>query len=89
MGIEPTWPAWKASALPLSYTRDTLRDTIPNVAAPLISRSFLPAPLLGANKGLVGNGLPHRRMCPLLPFILRSYILMATDAMRRSTLDQL
>src|SRR5262245_21404921 len=23
MGIEPTWPAWKAGALPLSYTRDT------------------------------------------------------------------
>ena len=21
MGIEPTWPAWKAGALPLSYTR--------------------------------------------------------------------
>ena len=21
MGIEPTWPAWKARALPLSYTR--------------------------------------------------------------------
>ncbi len=23
MGIEPTWPAWKAGALPLSYTRIT------------------------------------------------------------------
>ena len=22
MGIEPTWPAWKAGALPLSYTRE-------------------------------------------------------------------
>ena len=22
MGIEPTWPAWKAGTLPLSYTRD-------------------------------------------------------------------
>ena len=22
MGIEPTWPAWKAGALPLSYTRN-------------------------------------------------------------------
>ena len=21
-GIEPAWPAWKAGALPLSYTRD-------------------------------------------------------------------
>ena len=25
MGIEPTWPAWKAGALPLSYTRSSLR----------------------------------------------------------------
>jgi hypothetical protein len=24
MGIEPTWPAWKAGALPLSYTRSSL-----------------------------------------------------------------
>ena len=23
MGIEPTWPAWKAGALPLSYARLT------------------------------------------------------------------
>jgi hypothetical protein len=22
-GIEPAWPAWKAGALPLSYTRET------------------------------------------------------------------
>ncbi len=22
-GIEPSWPAWKAGALPLSYTRNT------------------------------------------------------------------
>ena len=24
MGIEPTWPAWKAGTLPLSYTRIAL-----------------------------------------------------------------
>ncbi len=24
-GIEPAWPAWKAGALPLSYTRVTAR----------------------------------------------------------------
>ena len=24
MGIEPTYPAWKAGALPLSYTRKTV-----------------------------------------------------------------
>ena len=24
MGIEPTWPAWKAGALPLSYARNYL-----------------------------------------------------------------
>ena len=22
MGVEPTWPAWKAGTLPLSYTRN-------------------------------------------------------------------
>ncbi len=26
MGIEPTSPAWKAGALPLSYTRETLSN---------------------------------------------------------------
>ena len=25
MGIEPTWPAWKAGTLPLSYARSPLR----------------------------------------------------------------
>jgi hypothetical protein len=25
-GIEPAWPAWKAGALPLSYTREVLRQ---------------------------------------------------------------
>ena len=29
MGIEPTWPAWKAGALPLSYTRNADLDTNP------------------------------------------------------------
>ncbi len=24
-GIEPAWPAWKAGALPLSYTRNFVR----------------------------------------------------------------
>ncbi len=28
MGIEPTQPAWKAGALPLSYTRKTLSGSI-------------------------------------------------------------
>jgi hypothetical protein len=23
-GIEPAWPAWKAGALPLSYTRESI-----------------------------------------------------------------
>ena len=26
-GIEPAWPAWKAGALPLSYTRAPPRDS--------------------------------------------------------------
>ncbi len=29
MGIEPTLPAWKAGALPLSYTRKTNRRGLP------------------------------------------------------------
>ena len=29
MGIEPTWPAWKAGALPLSYTRMPERLSVP------------------------------------------------------------
>ena len=29
MGIEPTWPAWKAGALPLSYTRTFSTDRDP------------------------------------------------------------
>src|SRR5690242_9519507 len=32
MGIEPTWPAWKAGALPLSYARERLLSPVsPNV----------------------------------------------------------
>ena len=27
MGIEPTWPAWKAGVLPLNYTRINLATT--------------------------------------------------------------
>src|SRR5262249_39171692 len=29
MGIEPTWPAWKAGALPLSYTRNPMSPRLP------------------------------------------------------------
>src|SRR5437867_6784986 len=36
MGIEPTQPAWKAGALPLSYTRANSR--IPTLAAPTEQR---------------------------------------------------
>src|SRR3954454_1308148 len=28
-GIEPAWPAWKAGALPLSYTRETVGRNAP------------------------------------------------------------
>ena len=34
MGIEPTWPAWKAGALPLSYTRT---DTEGNGWEPVVN----------------------------------------------------
>gem|GEM_PF-2200230 len=30
MGIEPTWLAWKARALPLSYARNIPKDIIKN-----------------------------------------------------------
>ena len=32
MGIEPTPPAWKAGALPLSYARDLLLNNTPILA---------------------------------------------------------
>ena len=32
MGIEPTWPAWKAGALPLSYTREVIIIDYPEQA---------------------------------------------------------
>src|SRR5215217_746188 len=35
MGIEPTWPAWKAGALPLSYTRVATNG---NRCPPLVNR---------------------------------------------------
>lgn len=38
MGVEPTWPAWKAGALPLSYTR------VPSTAVNDRSRSVYPTP---------------------------------------------
>ena len=31
-GIEPAWPAWKAGALPLSYTREANPFIIPGSA---------------------------------------------------------
>ena len=30
-GIEPAWPAWKAGALPLSYTRISKKNFIESV----------------------------------------------------------
>ena len=34
-GIEPAWPAWKAGALPLSYTRVTKNSTSRAQAVPI------------------------------------------------------
>ncbi len=36
MGIEPTQPAWKAGALPLSYTRTTAIIAVPLPAPPSV-----------------------------------------------------
>ncbi len=33
MGIEPTWSAWKAETLPLSYTRILKAETCKQVSA--------------------------------------------------------
>ncbi len=49
MGIEPTWPAWKAGALPLSYTR--VQQILP--AKRLLSMWRRP---LGALTPLKGDG---------------------------------
>jgi hypothetical protein len=40
MGIEPTWPAWKAGTLPLSYTRK------PNFFSTMAGAGFEPAKAL-------------------------------------------
>ncbi len=56
MGIEPTWLAWKARALPLSYTRWRKRwysfHIINLLAAFLPEELFLDA----AHMGVVTNG---------------------------------
>ena len=41
MGIEPTWPAWKAGALPLSYTRNIFK--IASLAKIMAGAGFEPA----------------------------------------------
>jgi hypothetical protein len=38
MGIEPTWPAWKAGALPLSYTRLELQSKVILASIGLLAR---------------------------------------------------
>ena len=42
MGIEPTWLAWKARALPLSYARTVKQETLMSCPS-IISTSGLPA----------------------------------------------
>ncbi len=50
MGIEPTWSAWKAEALPLSYTRDKVFVAFPTVAR---NRRIIPlCVILSAAKNL-------------------------------------
>ena len=39
-GIEPAWPAWKAGALPLSYTREAYLSTSQNLDYRIISTSI-------------------------------------------------
>ena len=47
MGIEPTWPAWKAGALPLSYTRAAGKS--------LASPPIRPPPITRAPHGIGGQ----------------------------------
>gem|GEM_PF-4605257 len=45
MGIEPTPPAWKAGALPLSYTRNSLmRNYLRRLDQPTLDMSSPPVP---------------------------------------------
>ena len=59
MGIEPTWPAWEAGALPLCYTRATSLSRNGDTTLNLIANKhfasqpyddFTAAALLGAVK---------------------------------------
>ena len=70
-GIEPSYEAWKATALPLSYTRKS--TTWPPIALDFYSafaalsakRSPLPRPCgLGQRSG---GGIQQRRLAPALP----------------------
>jgi len=62
-GIEPAYPAWKAGALPLSYTRGRRRRfTGPLPGAQ--SRHSLAAPTGGEGRGEGGSPAGHRSSAP-------------------------
>ena len=54
MGIEPTWLAWKARALPLSYARWT------RVAAGVANRNYSPSGGTGASATAAHHRPSHR-----------------------------
>jgi hypothetical protein len=69
VGIEPTWPAWKAGTLPLSYTRVCCSEAADKMHGPGGARKtgFLPAPGSGLEKTRAGwQGNP----CGILQILL-------------------
>ena len=68
-GIEPAWPAWKAGALPLSYTRKVLAGE-----SVLLDTFFLPfilpAEAEGVLQGIKVSGLVRRCELDPLDFLL-------------------
>ena len=52
-GIEPAWPAWKAGALPLSYTREAAEGS----SGPFLpAESIGPSPLTAARAWAIEHG---------------------------------
>ena len=82
MGIEPTYPAWKAGALPLSYTRVPDAGRSPHViAGSRRSRRFrgpvlvftgqggIRTPVVRSTSDLQSDAIGRSATCPLPPLI--------------------
>ena len=58
MGIEPTWPAWKAGALPLSYTRVTEIILPAGLGLSITGLAVFTTALIGATWRVPKHGKP-------------------------------